>query len=204
MPIQTGAKGVTIGGVNYPPYQYIDWLDSSQEADAVQGGDAFYVPTRRLTLAQLQAVQALVDGTGVQVLPAFLGSYAGVVFDAGVGNVMPTMRAVLNAPTDVAAAAEITAGGAQSFPTIIDGSALIGAVIPLATGPVNITTVHVGHSNGVNMTLSLDATITRHEMVRFDFDAGDLVNAVRINFAPPRTAGRYVDVSCIGQKRAAA
>lgn len=48
MPIQTGAKGATIAGVSYPPYTYIDWLAPNQEAAGVQGGDAFYVPVRRL------------------------------------------------------------------------------------------------------------------------------------------------------------
>lgn len=46
MPIQIGAKGATISGVNYPPYAYIDWLSPAQEALATQGGDAFVVPVR--------------------------------------------------------------------------------------------------------------------------------------------------------------
>ena len=156
-----------------------------------------------LTAAQVQAVQAMVDGSGVQVAATFLGAYGAVIFDAGAASVMPTMRVVINAATDVAAAAEISAGGAQAFTSIIDGSGTIGAVIQLSTGPVNITSVHVGHSNGASMTLSLDATITTNEMVRFDFDAADLVNVVRINFSPPRGSGRYIDVSCVGQQRAA-
>lgn len=48
MPIQIGANGATISGVNYPPYAYIDWLSPAQEALATQGGDAFVVPARDL------------------------------------------------------------------------------------------------------------------------------------------------------------
>lgn len=49
MPIQLGAKGANIAGINYPPYQYIDWLSPVEEAVAVQGGNAVEVPARGFT-----------------------------------------------------------------------------------------------------------------------------------------------------------
>lgn len=58
MPILIGAKGATIGGVNYPAYTYVDWLTPTQEALAVQGGDATMVAARGLTRAQSDAVAA--------------------------------------------------------------------------------------------------------------------------------------------------
>ena len=79
MPIQTGAKGATIAGVSYPPYQYIDWLSPNQESQAVQGGDAFYVPKRGLTPSEELALSAST--------PASFGSSFKRALDAGFGAV---------------------------------------------------------------------------------------------------------------------
>lgn len=182
----------TVYGIGQNPYEQI-----GAPAAPLSGAEA------TLTAAQVQAVQALVSGTGIQVAPSFLGAYGSVTFDAGSGNVMPTMRAVVNAATDVIAAQQIASGGAQAFATTIDGASTSGEVMVLSAGNVNITSVHVGFSTGASQTLSADTTITVNELVRFDFDAADLVSSVRINFSPPRGSGRYIDVSCIGQQRSA-
>ena len=49
MPIIIGAKGATIGGINYSPYTYIDGFTPDVEATAMQGGDAVAVPARGLS-----------------------------------------------------------------------------------------------------------------------------------------------------------
>lgn len=48
MPIQIGAKGWSYGGNSYPRDAYVEGLPPDVEALAVQGGDAFYVPLRRV------------------------------------------------------------------------------------------------------------------------------------------------------------
>jgi hypothetical protein len=186
------------------PYTASDAFAAFLVAHNLATGTLPQVAQSALTAAQVQAVQALIDGSGVQVAPSFLGVYGGVVFDAGSGNVMPTMRVVVNAATDVTAAQQIASGGAQAFTTTISGASTTGEVMVLTTGAVDITSVHVGFSTGASQAVSEDATITVNEMVRFDFDAADDVNSVRIHFSPPRSSGRYIDVSCVGQQRVAA
>jgi hypothetical protein len=154
-----------------------------------------------LTPTQLSAVLDLILGTGKQVLPQFLAVYGGVIFDAGSGQVMPTMRVVVNAATDVIAAQQMMSNGAQAYTTTITGASTDGEVLVLNTGTVNITSVHVGFSTGTSMTLSADSTITVNEMVRWDIDSADLCNGVRVYFSPGRSSGRYIDVSCVGQQR---
>lgn len=137
------------------------------------------------------------------VVPQFLGTYGGVTMDAGSGNVLPVLRATVNAPTDVIAGQRIISNTGEVFSTTITGASAGGEVLVLSTGAVNITSAHVGSSSGASFTLSSDATITVNELVRFDFLDADNVNLVRLMFSPPRGSGRYVDVSCIGVRRAA-
>lgn len=98
MPIVIGAKGATIGGVNYPAYTYIDWFTPDLEATAVQGGNAVVVPARGLTPSENAAVRSLVSGSGIRGrkirsmlgaeafdLPALTGLPAGASF-SGAGS----------------------------------------------------------------------------------------------------------------------
>lgn len=65
MPIVIGAKGATLAGINYAPYQYVDWLTADQEAVLIQGGGAVSVPARLLSAAEVVTVRSLVSGAGV-------------------------------------------------------------------------------------------------------------------------------------------
>lgn len=165
--------------------------------------DGFKEEGMVLSSDEITAIRSFITTSGVQVAPQFLGAYGGVTFDAGVGLVMPTMLVVINAATDETAALEISSAGANAFSTTIDGNSLVGEVMVLTTGAYNITSVHIGHADGSEMPLSADSTITTDEMVRFDFDDADDVSTVRINFSPPRSSGRLIDVTAVGQQRAA-
>jgi hypothetical protein len=140
------------------------------------------------------------SSVGVDVAPKFLELFGGVTLDAGSGNVMPAMSATVNAPTDVIASERMTAGGANAWVTTMTGASTNGEVISLATGGEVITAVHVGFSTGTARIISADTTITVNEMVRFDFDAAALVTRVDIRFHPPTGSGRYVFVTCVGQR----
>lgn len=83
MPIQLGAKGATIAGVNYPPYQYIDWLTPDQEQTAVQGGDAVRVPGRRVPGDGISRL----DAAGAAVLPAAMQDGRPILFSGGASPV---------------------------------------------------------------------------------------------------------------------
>lgn len=161
------------------------------------------VPQSALTDAQVQAVQALVDGSGVDV--SFARSHdslpQGYVMDAGSGNVLPVMRVTVNAATDVIAATRIAAGGANTFESSISGASEVGEVLPISVGAGVITSVHVGSSAGASQTLDADGTVTVNEIGKWVCDLADECNVVYVRFAPPRGSGRYCDVSIVGKAR---
>lgn len=204
MPIQIGSKGATIGGINYPPYAYIDWLSPDQEAAVVQGGNATSVPVRGLTPAQIAQLQAMIAGSGVDVafLRDFDGTNQGYTLDAGSGNVLPVMRVTVEAPTYVMAGARVGAGGINAFATTITGASLTGEIIPISVGTSKITRVHVGLSGGTNQLIDGNGTVTLNELGAWSCLDADDCNLVYVQFSPPRSAGRYCDVSIVGKKRA--
>lgn len=156
-----------------------------------------------LTAAQVQAVQAMVDGSGVDV--AFVRSanlaVNGFTIDAGSGNVLPVMRVVVNAPTDVIAGDRISNGGINTFETTITGESPMGEVIPISVGTGVITSVHIGSSASANQVLDDSNTITNSEIGKWLADEADDCNVVYVRFAAPRSSGRYCDVTIVGKKR---
>ena len=173
-------------------------------ADGKATADADGAQDQRLTAAQVQAVQALVDGSGVDV--AFTRAHDSLpqayVLDAGGAGLLLPMRFTVNAPTDVIAAERIRTGGVNTFETTIAAASLTGEVIVAAVGAGVITSVHVGHSNGVSQTLATTNTATVNQLAKFSCLEEDDCNAVYVRFAPPRSSGRYCDVSVVGKRRA--
>lgn len=200
MPIQIGAKGANLFGQAYPPYAYIDWFTPDQEATALAGGGAVQVPSRSLTPAQVVALKSLAGGGSVQYAGLFLGAGGIVTFDAGAGNVMPAIRAIVNAGTDVIAGQQITAGGLQVTTSTIDGSALAGEMIPLGSNGVTVLTCHAGMVGGASQAPSSDTVITLNELVNWQFDASSGITLLYLYLYPPRSSGRYIDAQIFGVK----
>lgn len=173
-------------------------------ADGKATADADGAQDQRLTAAQVQAVQALIDGSGVDV--AFLrehdGAAAGYTLDAGSGNVLPVMRVTVEAATDIIAGQRISAGGANTFETTITGASAEGEVIPIGVGAGRVTRVHIGSSLGASQTLDADGAVTVNELGRWSCLETDDCNAVYVRFSAPRGSGRYCDVSIVGKRRA--
>jgi hypothetical protein len=161
-------------------------------------------PVGTLSSAQVQAVQALVDGSGVDV--AFLrehdGAAASYTLDAGSGNVLPVMRVTVEAATDIIAGQRISSGGANTFATTITGASAQGEVIPISVGAGRITRVHLGSSLGASQTVDANGTVTVNEIGRWTCLEADDCNVVYVRFAAPRDSGRYCDVSIVGKRRA--
>lgn len=153
-------------------------------------------------LAAEYAANTLASGPNVAAL--IIGVYRNAAFDSGVGNTMPTLVATVNAATDIIAAERIQAANpSDAFSTAVDGNSTTGEVISIRSSQpgVYITSVHVGFSNGVSSVLASSTTVTANQIAKFEFDAADEVVAARIYISPPRgTAGRYMDVSVIGQQ----
>jgi hypothetical protein len=161
------------------------------------------LPQSSLNTAQVIAVQALLDGSGTDV--SFLRSFNlaanGFTMDAGSGNVLPVMRLVVNAPTDVIAGDRISNGGANTFETTITGESLQGEVIPVSVGSGVITSVHIGSSAGADQVIDENNTITNSEIGKWIADEADDCNVVYVRFGVPRSSGRYCDVTIVGKKR---
>jgi hypothetical protein len=156
-----------------------------------------------LTAVQVQAVQALIDGGGTDVSftrahDSIAGSY---VLDAGAATVLPLMRLTVEAPTDVIAGARISAGGINTFETLITGASLAGEVIPISVGSGRITKVHIGSSAGASQSVASSANVTVNQLGVFSCLESDDCNVIYVRFAPPRVSGRYCDVSIVGKRR---
>lgn len=156
-----------------------------------------------LTAAQVQAVQAMIDGGGIDVSftrahDSIVGSY---VLDAGAATVLPVMRVTVEAPTDVIAGARISAGGVNTFETLITGASLVGEVIPISVGSGRITRVHIGSSAGALQSVAGSANVTVNQLGVFSCLEADDCNLIYVRFAAPRVSGRYCDVSIVGKRR---
>lgn len=161
-------------------------------------------PVGALTAAQVQAVQALIDGSGTDVsfVRAHDSIVAAYVLDAGAATVLPVMRITVEAPTFEIAGARIAAGGVNTFETTIDGNSAEGEVIPISVGAGVITRVYIGSSLGASQTVASSGTATVNQLALFSCLEADDCNVVYVRFGPPRVSGRYCDVSIVGKRRA--
>ena len=157
-----------------------------------------------LTAAQVQAVQSLIDGSGIDVsfVRAHDSIVAAYVLDAGAATVLPVMRVTVEAPTFEIAGARIAAGGVNTFETTIDGNSTEGEVIPISVGDGVITRVYIGSSLGTSQTVASSGTATVNQLALFSCLEADDCNVVYVRFGPPRVSGRYCDVSIVGKRRA--
>lgn len=156
-----------------------------------------------LSPTENELVRTLVAGTGIDVsfVRDFDGAALGYTMDAGSGQVLPVMRVSVEAPTNVIAGARISSGGINTFETTITGASLEGEVIPISVGSARITRVHVGMSTGASQTVSSDATVTTNELAAWSCLEADDCNTIFVRFSPPRTSGRYCDVTLVGKAR---
>lgn len=164
----------------------------------------FFTPKEKsLTSAQLAQLQAMIAGGGVDVafLRDFDGATLGYTLDAGSGSVLPQMRVTVEAATYAIAGARIAAGGINTVTTTINGSSLVGEVIPISVGTSRITRVAVGMVGGVSQTIDANGTVTVNEIGTWTCLEADDCNVLYVQFAPPRSSGRYCDVSLLGKKR---
>lgn len=170
------------------------WVEPDQGAS---------VPQVVFSPAQAEALLALVDGSGVDVslTRSFDGLAQGFILDAGVGEILPVLRITINAATDVIAAERIASGGTNTFETTIDGNSLTGEVIPISVGAGTILSVFVGSSATASALVDGDGTVTVDEIGKWEALEADDCNVVYVRFAPPRSSGRYCDVSIVGKVR---
>lgn len=166
--------------------------------------DADGATVQPLTAAQVQAVQSLIDGSGIDVsfVRAHDSIVAAYVLDAGAATVLPVMRVTVEAPTFEIAGARIAAGGVNTFETTIDGNSTEGEVIPISVGDGVITRVYIGSSLGTSQTVASSGTATVNQLALFSCLEADDCNVVYVRFGPPRVSGRYCDVSIVGKRRA--
>lgn len=155
------------------------------------------------TAAQVAALQALVDGSGVDVsfTRVFDGATLGYTLDAGGGNVLPVMRVTVNAATDAIAAERIANGGANTFETTVTGASAEGEVIPISVGAGTVLSVCIGSSLADEAAIDEDGAVTVDEIGKWSCLEADDCNVVYVRFAPPRGSGRYCDVSVVGKAR---
>ncbi len=178
-------------------------FDADGNAVGIQAAGSSSQPVLGFNPTKHAAIDSLVSGAGIDV--AFTRAHdlvvGAFVLDAGSGNVMPVMRVTVNAGTDVIAATRISAGGTNTFQTTISGASTTGEIIPISVGSGTITSVHVGSSAGASQTVDADGTATVNELAKWLADEADDCNLVYVRFGPPRSSGRYVDVSIVGKQR---